>query len=119
MTVCNICDHIFEDDGKHQCPSKTSDQVQQDAVRERLIDLEYDSFIKRGLAIGFTDDQIDFLEEYIFEHRMKVPNAVRKIELLPELGYIFQPGEPVPRHQVDIYRLWNKLNEIIEIINKN
>ncbi len=28
---------------------------------------QYDTFIKSGLAIGFTDDQIDFLWEWINE----------------------------------------------------
>ena len=30
-----------------------------------LASQRYDKFIKNGLAVGFTDDQIDFLEEWI------------------------------------------------------
>ncbi len=28
---------------------------------------DYDRFIKNGLNVGFTDDQIDFLEEWILK----------------------------------------------------
>ena len=38
----------------------------------------YDSFIRNGLAVGFTDDQIDFLWTYFQEQRHE--ESVRELE---------------------------------------
>jgi len=38
---------------------------------KKKIEEKYDQFIRDGLSIGFTDDQVDFLESYILNTPVK------------------------------------------------
>lgn len=40
-------------------------------MKEEDKDKIYDTFIRSGLGAGFTDDQIDFLWEWIYGHEIK------------------------------------------------
>lgn len=40
----------------------------------------YDRFIRTGLAAGFTDDQVDFLWDFIIEPIMKLIAITKRIE---------------------------------------
>lgn len=57
---------------------------------------DYDIFIKRGLAVGFTDDQIDFLADWL-----NINDGTEVKTKLASLGSMLDDIRKIPWEPVD------------------